>query len=61
MKHRSQLCSIYQSFVHMVHTQFSTPIRVFNSESGGKYLSDVFHQFLTSKGLAQLSYPGAHA
>jgi hypothetical protein len=32
MKHRSQLCSIYQSFVCMVHTQFSTPIRVFRSD-----------------------------
>jgi hypothetical protein len=24
-----QLCSIYKSFVRMVHTRFSTPIRVF--------------------------------
>jgi hypothetical protein len=38
MKHRSELCSIYQSFVRMVHTQFSTPIRVFRSDSGGEYL-----------------------
>jgi len=28
MKHHSQLCSIYQSFARMVHTQFFTPIRV---------------------------------
>ena len=62
MKYYSQLCSIYQSFVCMVHTQFSTPIRVFRSDSGGEYLSDVFRQFLSSEGtLAQLSCPSVHA
>ena len=62
MKHRSQLYSIYQSFVRMVHTQFSTPIKVFRSDSSGEYLSDVFRQFLSSEGtLVQLSCPGAHA
>ena len=46
----------------MVHTQFSTPIKVFHSDSGGEYLFDVFRQFLSSEGtLAQLSCPGAHA
>ena len=39
------LCSICQSFVQMVHTQFSTAIRVFCSDSGGEYLNDAFHQF----------------
>jgi len=62
MKHRSQLCNIYQTFARMVHTQFSTPIRVFRSDSGGEYLSAAFRQFLDSEGtLAQLSCPGAHA
>ncbi|WVZ62539.1 hypothetical protein U9M48_012278 [Paspalum notatum var. saurae] len=62
MKHRSQLASIYQSFVRMVHTQFSTPIKVFRSDSGGEYLSDTFRTFLASEGtLAQLACPGAHA
>jgi hypothetical protein len=46
----------------MVHTQCSTPIRVFCSDSGGEYLSTAFRQFLDSDGtLAQLSCPGAHA
>ena len=46
----------------MVHTQFSTPIKVLRSDSGGEYLSAAFHQFLSSEGtLAQLSCPGAHA
>jgi hypothetical protein len=46
----------------MIHTQFSTPIKVFHSDSSGEYLSDVFRQFLSFEGtLAQLSCPGAHA
>ena len=35
MKHRSELFSIYKAFVHMVHTQFSSDVRVFRSDSGG--------------------------
>jgi transposase InsO family protein len=45
----------------MVHTQFSTSIKIFRSDSGGEYLSDLFRQFLISEGtLPQLSCPGAH-
>jgi hypothetical protein len=45
----------------MVHTQFSTSIKIFRSDSGGEYLSDLFRQFLVSEGtLSQLSCPGAH-
>jgi hypothetical protein len=58
MKHRSQLCDIYQTFAR----KFSTLIRVFRSDSGGEYLSAAFRRFLDSEGtLAQLSCPGAHA
>jgi hypothetical protein len=62
MKHRLELCSIYQNFARMVDTQFSRPIKIFRFDSGGEYLSDKFRQFLTSQGtLAQLSCHGAHA
>jgi len=62
MKHRSELCSINQSFTRMVHTQFSTSIRIFYSDSGGEYLSDTFRKYLISEGtFAQLSCLGAHA
>jgi len=50
MKHRSQLCSIYQNFARMVHTQFSTSIKVFGSDSGGEDISDALCQFLASEG-----------
>lgn len=62
MKHRSQLISIYQSFAQMIHTQFSSAIRIFRSDSGGEYMSNAFREFLVSQGtLPQLSCPGAHA
>jgi transposase InsO family protein len=62
MKHRSQLNSIYQAFARMVHTQFSSAIRVFRSDSGGEYLSASFREFLASDcTLPQLSCPGAQA
>jgi hypothetical protein len=55
MKCRFELHFLYKSFVRMVHTQFSTPIKIFWSDSRGEYRSDNFRQFLTSKGtLTQL-------
>jgi hypothetical protein len=62
MKRRSEMISIYKSFARMIHTQFSTHIKIFRSDSGGEYLSNNFRQFFTSEGtLAQLSCPGALA
>jgi hypothetical protein len=62
MKKCSQLFSIYQSFVRMIHTQFSSTIHIFALTQGAGYLSTVFHQFLSSEGtLAKLSCPSVHA
>lgn len=62
MKHRSELYQVYKSFASMVHTQFSTSIKIFRSDSGGEYLSNAFRQLLSDHGtLPQLSCPGAHA
>ena len=62
MSHRSQLLTIYRSFVTMVRTQFSAHIQIFRSDSGGEFTSQAFRSFLSTEGtLPQLSCPGAHA
>jgi transposase InsO family protein len=62
MRSRSEVLSIYQHFVAMVLTQFSTPIRVLRADSAGEYIAKQLHGFLAEQGtLAQFSCPGAHA
>lgn len=62
MTSRSEVLSIYKRFAAMVHTQFSTPIRVFRADSAGEYISQMLSGFLIEKGtLSQFSCPGAHA
>ena len=51
MKHRSQLLSIYQSFIRMIHTQFSSTIRIFCSDSGGNTCQILFVNYLHLKAL----------
>ena len=41
MRSRSEVLAIYQRFVAMVRTQYSTPICVFRADSAGEYISQV--------------------
>ena len=62
MTSRSEVLSIYKCFAAMVHTQFSTPIRLFRADSAGEYISQLLHGFLAEQDtLAQFSCPGTHA
>ena len=62
MSSRSEVLSIYKHFASMVHTQFSTPIRLIRAYSAGEYISKMLRGFLVEQGtLAQFSCPGANA
>jgi transposase InsO family protein len=55
---KSEVLSIFQTFVAYVETQFSTGIKILRSDSGGEYMSYEFYDFLHHKGIvSQRSCP----
>jgi hypothetical protein len=48
---KSEVLSVFQTFVAYVKTQFSTGIKILRSDSGGEYMFYEFHDFLHHKGI----------
>ncbi|CAH9103854.1 unnamed protein product, partial [Cuscuta europaea] len=58
LRSKSEVLSVFQTFVAYVETQFSTGIKILRSDSGGEYMSHEFHDFLNHKGIvSQRSCP----
>ena len=55
---KADVIFIFQTFVALVETQFSTKIKILRSDSGGEYMSCDFQSFLQQKGfISQRSCP----
>ena len=48
---KSEVLSIFQTFVAYVKTQFSSGIKILRFDSGGEYMSHELHDFLHHKGI----------
>lgn len=58
LRSKSEVFSVFKTFVAYVETQFSSNIRVLRSDSGGEYMSHDFLDFLRHKGIvSQRSCP----
>ena len=49
---KANVFSIFQTFVALVETQFSTKIKILRSDSKGEYMSRDFQSFLQQKGIS---------
>jgi transposase InsO family protein len=55
---KADMFSIFQTFVALVETQFSTKLKILRSDSRGEYMSRDFQSFLQQKGIiSQCSCP----
>jgi hypothetical protein len=48
---KSEVLSVFQTFVTYIENQFFTVIKMLRSNSGGEYMSHEFHDFLHHKGI----------
>ena len=60
LKHKSDVCNIFQVFHKMITTQFNTPIKIVKFDNGGEYCNNKFKNFMESVGiLHQTSCPNS--
>ena len=58
LRAKGEVFSVFQRFLALLETQFSTSIKVLHSYSSGEYMSNEFQVFLQSKGIiSQRSCP----
>ena len=58
MYYKSNVYSVFKTFVSKVQTLFECKIQCLRSDSGGEFLSEQFHNFLNDQGIThQLSCP----
>ncbi|XP_071921648.1 retrovirus-related Pol polyprotein from transposon RE1 isoform X2 [Coffea arabica] len=58
LRTKAEVFTVFQTFVAYIETQFSTTIKIFQSDNGGEYVSHNFQAFLQHKGiLSQRSCP----
>ncbi|KAK7245636.1 hypothetical protein RIF29_40484 [Crotalaria pallida] len=58
LRSKSEVFSVFKTFLTYIETQFSVVIKVLRSDSGGEYMSNAFQDFLNQKGiLSQRSCP----
>ena len=55
MKNRSEVFSIFQSFVSEIQTQFGVSIKILRSDNAHEYFSTSFKSFMESKGIIHQS------
>lgn len=51
MRNKGDVSTIFKSFYHMIQNQYSLPIKVLRSDSGGEYINLELSEFLQEKGI----------
>jgi len=47
LKTKSEVATVFQNFHHLVHTQFSSKIKILRSDNGSEYMSNIMIQYLS--------------
>ena len=51
LKHKSDVCNVFQVFHKMISTQFNTPIKIVRFDNGGEYYKNELTNFKKSIGI----------
>ena len=51
LKHKSDVCSVFRIFYHMVLTQFGRSLKIVRSDNGGEYFKRELTDFFHAKGI----------